>query len=74
MVEFGTHVDLIACIPLDIIKPGHILRNHSGALEGEMVKMSKNYNFLNLFSILKKNSFVLVLYKNATFRFIFTRF
>ena len=34
IVEFGTYVDLIACTPPDIIKPGDILRNPSGALEG----------------------------------------
>ena len=34
IVEFGTHVDLIACTPPDINKPGDILRNPSGALEG----------------------------------------
>ena len=34
IVEFGTHVDLIACISPDINKPGNILRNPSGALEG----------------------------------------
>ena len=32
--QSDTHVDIIACTPLDIIKPGDILRNPSGALEG----------------------------------------
>ena len=34
IVEFGTHVDHIACTPPDIIKLGGTLRKHSGALEG----------------------------------------
>ena len=34
IVEFGTYVDLTACTPPDINKPGAILRNPSGAPEG----------------------------------------
>ena len=49
IVEFGTHVDLIACTLPDINKPGDILRNPAGALEGEMVKISKNDNFSYFF-------------------------
>ena len=45
IVEFGTYVDLIACTTPDIIKPAGILRNLSGALEGNNVKMSKTDNF-----------------------------
>ena len=48
-------MDLIARIPTDIMKPGDILRNPSGALEGEMVKMSKNDNFCLTFFNFEKN-------------------
>ena len=53
VVEFGTHKDLIACTPPDIIKPETFLEIPLGHWRGEMVKMSKNYFFL-LFSISKK--------------------
>ena len=32
IIEFSTHVNLITCTPQDIIKPGDISRNPSGAL------------------------------------------
>ena len=38
-VEFGTYVDVTACIPRDIIKPGDKLRNTLGRQRGHIMKI-----------------------------------
>ena len=44
-VEFGTYVDVTACIPGDIIKPGDKLGNTPGAPEGANYENHKNNYF-----------------------------
>ena len=44
-VEFGIHVDVTACIPGDMIKPGDKLGNTPGAPEGENYENLKNDYF-----------------------------
>ena len=48
--------------PPGIIKPGDILRNPSGALEGRSGKMSKNDIFFFIFFNFEKKLLVSILY------------